>query len=92
MPTLSVLSPCTGPLNSSSAQVPKHGVGSQSPLRGQHDHEAAGERMADSAILRQLATYVLPQGNSEYRWRISVAMALLIASKGLNVVVSLQSS
>ena len=44
--------------------------------------------MSDSAILRQLAAYVLPQGNPEYRWRIGAALALLVASKGLNVAVS----
>ena len=47
--------------------------------------------MADSAILRQLATYVLPHGNPEYRWRIGAALAFLVASKGLNVAVRLHS-
>ena len=47
--------------------------------------------MADSAILRQLATYVLPHGNPEYRWRIGAALAFLIASKGLNVAVRIHS-
>ena len=69
-------------------QVARSGVGSQQPSQGQGGLEAAGERMADTAILRQLANYVLPHGNPEYRWRIGAALAFLVASKGLNVAVS----
>ena len=70
-------------------QASDHGSGSQQPSPGQGTLEAAGERMADSAILRQLASYVLPHGNPDYQWRIGAALALLVASKGLNVAVGL---
>ena len=73
-------------------QAARSGVGSQQPSQGQGGLEAAGERMADTAILRQLANYVLPHGNPEYRWRIGAALAFLVASKGLNVAVSLARS
>jgi len=48
-------------------------------------HERGG--MSDAAIIRQLALYLLPKDNPEYRWRVATALALLVGAKALNVAV-----
>lgn len=48
-------------------------------------HERGG--MSDAAIVRQLALYLLPKDNPEYRWRVATALALLVGAKALNVAV-----
>ncbi|EIE21768.1 ATP-binding cassette transporter [Coccomyxa subellipsoidea C-169] len=52
---------------------------------GSDEEEAA--RTSNTEILRQLADYLLPRDNAEYRWRIGTALSLLVASKALNVAV-----
>ena len=54
----------------------------------QESYEAGAAHTSNAAILRQLADYLLPRDNAEYRWRIGTALSLLVASKGLNVAVS----
>lgn len=55
-------------------------------MQATYEEEAANT--SNSAILHQLADYLLPRDNAEYRWRIGTALGLLVASKGLNVAVS----
>ncbi len=55
-------------------------------MPGSYEEEAA--RTSNTEILRQLADYLLPRDNAEYRWRIGTALSLLVASKALNVAVS----
>jgi hypothetical protein len=43
--------------------------------------------MSDAAIVRQLAVYLLPKDNPEYRWRVATALTLLVGAKALNVAV-----
>ena len=50
-------------------------------------YEAAAAQTSNAAIIRQLGSYLLPKGNAEYKARIGTALALLVASKGLNVSV-----
>lgn len=54
-------------------------------MQATYEEEAANT--SNSAILHQLADYLLPRDNAEYRWRIGTALGLLVASKGLNVAV-----
>ena len=54
-------------------------------MQATYEEEAA--KTSNSAILHQLADYLLPRDNAEYRWRIGTALGLLVASKGLNVAV-----
>ena len=58
-----------------------------SPAQG---YEAAALQTSNAAILRQLGAYLLPKDNAEYKARIGAALALLVASKTLNVSVSPQ--
>ena len=55
-----------------------------SPAQG---YEAAALQTSNAAILRQLGAYLLPKDNAEYKARIGAALALLVASKTLNVSV-----
>ncbi|CAK0785121.1 hypothetical protein CVIRNUC_008327 [Coccomyxa viridis] len=50
-------------------------------------YEAAALQTSNAAILRQLGAYLLPKDNAEYKARIGAALALLVASKTLNVSV-----
>lgn len=50
-------------------------------------YEAAALQTSNAAIIRQLGQYLLPKDNAEYKARIAAALALLVASKGLNVSV-----
>ena len=50
-------------------------------------YEAAASQTSNAAIIRQLGSYLLPKDNAEYKARIGTALALLVASKGLNVSV-----
>ncbi len=52
-------------------------------------YEAAAQQTTNVAIIRQLGQYLLPKDNAEYKARIAAALALLVASKGLNVSVRL---
>ena len=50
-------------------------------------YEAAALQTSNAAIIRQLGQYLLPKDNAEYKARITAALALLVASKALNVSV-----
>lgn len=52
-------------------------------------YEAAAEQTTNAAIIQQLGAYLIPKDNAEYKARIGAALALLVASKGLNVSVSI---
>jgi hypothetical protein len=56
----------------------------------QDSYEAAAASTTNAAILQELAGYLMPKDNPEYRWRIGTALTFLIASKGLNVAVRTQ--
>lgn len=60
------------------------------PMQSSYEEEAA--RTSNMAILCQLADYLLPRDNAEYRWRIGTALGLLVTSKGLNVAVGTSPS
>lgn len=51
----------------------------------QSSHEQRGAAMSDSEIVRKLWSFVVPSGKPEFRRRVAVSMAFLVASKGLNV-------
>lgn len=44
--------------------------------------------MSDGEIVRKLWSFVVPTDKPEFRTRVAVSMAFLVASKGLNVVVN----
>ena len=48
--------------------------------------------MSDGEIIRKLWSFVVPSEKPEFRRRVAVSMAFLIASKGLNVGVSLNKA
>ena len=50
-------------------------------------HEQGEQGMTDWQIIRQLANYVWPKDNPEYRWRVAGATVLLVGAKALNVTV-----
>jgi hypothetical protein len=48
---------------------------------------ASSKQLADRDILKHLLSYVWPNDNPEFRWRVSGALALLFGSKLLNIQV-----
>ncbi len=44
--------------------------------------------MSDSEILGRLWRFVMPADKPQFRTRVAASMGLLVASKGLNVMVS----
>lgn len=50
--------------------------------------EKGQQGLTDWQIIRQLAGYVWPKDNPDYRWRVAGASVLLVGSKALNVTVS----
>ena len=54
----------------------------------QSSHEQRGAAMSDSEIIRKLWSFVVPTDKPEFRTRVGISMAFLVASKGLNVAVS----
>lgn len=48
--------------------------------------------MSDAEIFRKLWGFVVPSDKPEFRSRVAVSMAFLVASKGLTIVVSLRNS
>lgn len=53
----------------------------------QSPHEKRAAEMEDSAILRALWRYTMPEDKPEFKWRVAASMGLLIGSKALNIVV-----
>ena len=68
-----------------SGRAPDGAGGAGGDAGGRGVHERGG--MSDAAIIRQLAVYLLPKDNPEYRWRVATALALLVGAKALNVAV-----
>lgn len=58
----------------------------------QSSHEQRGAQMSDAEIIRKLWGFVVPTDKPEFRTRVGISMAFLVASKGLNVAVSLIKS
>ena len=54
----------------------------------QSSHEQRGAQMSDAEIIRKLWGFVVPTDKPEFRTRVGISMAFLVASKGLNVAVS----
>ena len=62
------------------------------PPTAAHGEGLAAEKgqqgLTDWQIVKQLAGYVWPKDNPDYRWRVAGASVLLVGSKALNVTVS----
>ena len=54
----------------------------------QSSHEQRGTQMSDAEIIKKLWGFVVPNDKPEFRTRVGISMAFLVASKGLNVAVS----
>lgn len=47
----------------------------------------SSKELSDTAIIKQLAGYIWPKGNLDYKLRVTFALALLAGSKVLNIQV-----
>eukprot|EP00884_Botryococcus_braunii_P021400 jgi/Botrbrau1/7944/Bobra.9_2s0102.1 len=73
-------------------QATADGQGRAAPHTGTGQATSSGspeepEPLTDSEILRELGSYLLVRNSPELRWRVGASIALLMASKGLNVAV-----